>query len=51
MNTVLDRFEKIVDKYPDKLAFSDNDRQVTFRQLKEEAIRVAVGIAKYNIIA
>lgn len=48
MNTVLDRFEIIVDKYPNKLAFSDDTRQVSFEELKQEALLAAGGIAKLN---
>lgn len=50
MDTILDRFEKIVDKYPDKLAFSDDIRQISFQELKQEALCAAGGIAKLNFI-
>lgn len=49
MDTVLDRFEQVVLKYPDRIAFSDDSRQITFRQLKEEAMKAAAGILSCGI--
>lgn len=49
MDTVLDRFERVVSKYPDRIAFSDESRQITFGQLKEEALHAACGIASCSV--
>lgn len=44
MNTILDKFEQSAERVPDKIAFSDQNRQITFRQLRDEARRIAAGI-------
>lgn len=43
---VLDYLENSVEKYPDKLAFSDETNSVTFRSLKEYACSLGCEIAK-----
>jgi non-ribosomal peptide synthetase component F len=44
--SVPQRFEKQVDKYPNSLAIKDRDQALTYRELNEFANQIAHGILK-----
>lgn len=46
---VTDYLEKTVEKFPEKTAFVDERRSMNFRELREEALRVAVSLASQGI--
>lgn len=48
MCLITDYFEKVVEKYPDNIAFVDKKREISFKQLKIEALKVAGAIIAGN---
>lgn len=44
----LNYLEETVSKYPNKIAIEDENGSITFCELKETAIKIAVAIIKYN---
>ncbi len=46
---ITDYLEETTIKYPDKIALTDGDRNLTFRELREEAKKVAVGLIRQKI--
>ena len=49
MDTILDRFEDCARRFPDKIAFTDQEKQITFRRLQDEAQRIALGIINLGL--
>lgn len=45
---VTDYFEETVDKYFDKIAFVDNNREITFGSLKKDALKIATTLVNEN---
>lgn len=45
---VTDYLDKTADKYPDKVAFIDQERKITFSELKNEAFCIAQTFVEYN---
>lgn len=48
MCLITDYFEEVVEKYPDNIAFVDKKREISFKQLKIEALKVAGAIIAGN---
>ncbi len=47
--TITDYLDEMVDRSPDKVAFVDSRRQVTYRQLKQEVDRCALGLLELGV--
>jgi hypothetical protein len=45
--STLNYLEETVSKYPNKIAIEDENGSITFCELKESAIKIAVTITKY----
>ena len=46
MNTCIKYLEQTSIKFPNKIAFVDDNRQVTFRELKQNSLKIASVINK-----
>ncbi len=49
MKTVTDYLDNSAVLYPDKIAFADEKREITFAELKNEAQKIACGLIRKNI--
>ena len=49
MRLVTDYLDHIVQEYPEKIAFANEQDSMTFSQVHENARKVAVGLIKENI--
>ena len=49
IQAVSDYLDKTRERYPDKLAYADNAREVTFQQLYDEAIHVADALVSRDL--
>jgi cyclohexanecarboxylate-CoA ligase len=47
--TITDYLDEMVDRDPDKVAFVDSRRQVTYRQLQQEVDRCALGLLELGV--
>ena len=47
--TYIERFEKVVRDYPDRLAFDDGERTLTYRELDEESGKIYSYLKKQGI--
>lgn len=50
-NSIIRYLEETTEKFPDKAAFCDEERKMTFRELKEEAQKIGMGLIRKNIFA
>lgn len=51
MRLVTDYLDHIVQEYPEKIAFANEQDSMTFSQVHENARKVAVGLIKENILS
>ncbi|MCR5113180.1 MAG: AMP-binding protein [Acholeplasmatales bacterium] len=49
MKTIIELFERAKDTYPNKVAFGDNNYDLTFSELYDSAKRIGTGIARLNL--
>lgn len=49
MDIIIDKFEKTVEKFPNKVAFYDDDNSITFLEMEKKAKRIASNIVKMGI--
>lgn len=50
-SSVIHYLKETVEKFPDKAAFCDQQREMTFWELDEEAKKIGTGLIKENIFA
>ena len=50
MKSILDYLERSAERFPDKTAFADENKEITFSQLKERAQRAASVLTAYNCV-
>ncbi|NLL79388.1 MAG: amino acid adenylation domain-containing protein [Clostridiales bacterium] len=50
-NSIIRYLEETAEKFPDKAAFCDEEREMTFRELREEAQKIGMGLIRQKIFA